>query len=106
MVNNLQLLEQIRTTQIFNEAIKNQLMAYFSILTPGQKEIMYSALRSEKTILLNYLRSLKDDDEVQIEEIQRQTQIFMGQKRWRDESKEKATSNREVQDLLVSLNSI
>ncbi len=81
MVNNLQLLEQIRTTQIFNEAIKNQLMAHFSILTLGQKEIIYSALISEKAILLNYLRSLKDDEEVQIEEIQRQTQILVGLKR-------------------------
>ena len=105
-VNNAVLQAEIQKTLLLSSKMKQEILKYFERLSPKQKETLFEWLQSEKVLLLNFLRSLKERPEVKLGEIQ---SLYLKQKRQKrilQEQKEEANNKQELDILLQSFSTL
>jgi hypothetical protein len=55
-----ELLDKIKTSMLLNIKLKNQIIEYFSRLSYSQKQVILQVITSERNLLINYLKNLKN----------------------------------------------
>lgn len=97
-----ELLDKIKTSMLLNIKLKNQIIEYFSRLSYSQKQVILQVITSERNLLINYLKNLKNKWEISLEKIRYSFQKEAKQKIKLQEKSE--IQNENVEDILLALN--
>jgi len=103
MFKDEEIKERIRNTNLFNYKLKHDIIWYFNFLTDIQKKELSQALNTEKTIIKNFLSSLKDDEIIKFEEIKLNITKLQNEDRKLRELKELKNEELEINTLFNKL---
>ena len=91
----------LQKSQVFDEKTKRELLEYFDSLSEKQKDLIEEILENEKRILLEFLRTLKEEKDMKPEQIKYMFHSLSRKKVLQEEEQELVKNNTE--DLLLSL---
>ena len=103
MFKDEEIKERIRNTNLFNYKLKQDIIWYFNFLTDIQKNELLQVLNTEKTIIKNFLSSLKDDEIIKFEEIKLNITKLQNEDRRLRELKELQKEELEINTLFDKL---
>ena len=102
-INKNEFIDWIQKSNLFDNKIKLDLILYYDLLTLKQKQTIIEALRSEKQIILNFLKTLKDTKEMNFIEIKMHIEALQRNKRKILEFLQQQEDNKELNNLLNNL---
>ena len=106
MMESTKILEAIKKSHIFKDKTKQDLILYFDKLNEKQKNWIIQAMKSEKIIVLNFLRSLKNKEVMSFEDIKNNIESLQRNKRLFDEKQEEKHRDEELSALLNNLDNL
>lgn len=101
-----EILESIKKSRIFKDKTKQDIILYFDKLNEKQKNWIIQALKSEKIIVLNFLKSLKNKEVMNFEDIKNNIESLQRNKRLFDEEQEEKNRDEELSILLNNLDNL
>lgn len=101
MNNNI--LEKLKETEIFDEHFKKELLMFFDKLNQNHIETINEALTYEKQILLNFLKWLKENNNINLYQIKNNIWNLDKFERVNNEKIEKEKEDVEITNLLDNL---
>ena len=93
-------------SQLFTQEIKQEVIEYFDRLNNSQVTWLYQALKSEKLVLLKFLKWLKDSWELEYEKIQSMKDSILRRQRIEMEQLDDIESKDSIENLLIKLDKI
>lgn len=101
-----EILKQLNASCLFTDKIKKQIGDYFDRLNQKQIDLIADALENEKTMLLDFLRSLKDRWELDFVEVKTIKESIAREQRNKLETNEEQDTQIELDQLLYNLDNI
>ena len=106
MMDNENILIAIKNSHIFKNETKHDLLLYFDKLNEKQKYWIIQAIKSEKIIVLDFLKSLKNKDVMSFEDIKANIEGLQRNKRIFDEQQEEKNRDKDLTTLLTNLDNL
>ncbi|NDK10197.1 hypothetical protein GW846_05485 [Candidatus Gracilibacteria bacterium] len=86
--------------------MKQQILKYFKKLSEKQKGVIRQGIQAEKSLMLNFLKQLKNKPEMKVSRIQEYYKKHYSRIRKGEELREKLHKQEELENLLLELGNI
>lgn len=96
----------LQRSKLFTDEIRKQIETYIDNLSIGQLEDIYQALKTEKILLLQFLKSLKTSWDMSYEEIKTIKEDISRKKRQELETSEESENKESLNKLLLSIENL
>jgi len=83
--------------------MKQQILEYFEKLSEEQKEVLQQGIKAEKSLMLQFLKQLKDRPEIKVSQIQEYYKKHHTNTRKNKEHTEELQKQEELENLLLEL---
>lgn len=103
MINEEELVQNIKNSKLFNEKLKAEILNHLGSLNEFQKNKILEAINYEKNLALNYLKSLKSSEVIDFEEIKNNIENLHRNYRNNLELNEEIQKEKELWEILNSL---
>jgi len=100
------IIKMLNNSQLFTHEVKLEVIQYFGYLNKKQIAWLYQALESEKTILLNFLKWLKNSWDLKYEKIESIKNNILRKKRLELEQLDNIKTEQSIKNLITSLDNI
>jgi len=102
-MNEKETILMLEKSQIFTPILQKQLIKYFDKISINKQTWIIQALKTEKQMKLNYLKSLKNSESISFTKIKSNIEKITKQKRNLNELQEKKEDTINILNLLNSL---
>jgi len=103
ILNEENLKNAVRQCLFLNITMKQQILEYFERLSEKQKWVIRQGIQAEKSLMLNFLKQLKNKPEIKVSQIQEYYKKHYVNTRRNTECTEELQKQEELENLLLEL---